>query len=369
MTPTHPSTPHSEILIIGGGINGLLTAKQFIEAGHQVSILDQSQVGQESSWAGGGILLPLYPWRQDNAITQLVIRSLAIYPELSEDLRESTGIDPEWYACGLLISANPDIEKATNWCKNNNIEFETNCLNRFQDFNVQIENPLWLPQIAQARNPRLIRSLKNHLEKKGVSFFENQSIKELKIQNKKIEAVVTHQYTFQAEQFVLATGAWTDKFFDQFLADCNQQIKIKPMKGQMLLFDAEPDTLSHMILAGDRYLIPRRDGKILAGSTVEDMDFNKTPTEEAKQQLTQFALDLFPKLRQFNISHHWAGLRPGTKNGVPYVGLHPEINNLSINAGHFRNGLVMAPASAQLLADLVLNRKPCVNPEPYQIKP
>jgi glycine oxidase len=135
----------------------------------------------------------------------------------------------------------------------------------------------------------------------------------------------------------------------------------------MLLFDARPDTLPHMILDNDHYLIPRRDGKILVGSTVEQAGFEKQTTDQAKQDLHQFATRLLPALKQYPICAHWAGLRPGTPNGVPYIGFHPDLDNLSINAGHFRNGLVMGPASARLLADLILQRAPQVNPVAYSV--
>jgi glycine oxidase len=135
----------------------------------------------------------------------------------------------------------------------------------------------------------------------------------------------------------------------------------------MLLFDAKPDLLNHIVLEGDHYLIPRRDGKILAGSSVEYTGFDKSVTEAMKTQLYDFATRLLPALKNFPVSKHWAGLRPGTEHGIPYITIHPEIENLSINAGHFRNGLTMAPASAQLLADLILKRPPQVNPAPYQL--
>jgi len=135
----------------------------------------------------------------------------------------------------------------------------------------------------------------------------------------------------------------------------------------MLLFDAKPETLRTMVLDKDQYLIPRRDGKILAGSTVEQDDFNKSTTAEARDQLTEFALRLMPALKNAPLIHHWAGLRPGTEHGIPYIDKHPEICNLSINAGHFRNGLVMGPASAQLMVDLILGRPTAVAPDPYQL--
>jgi len=122
-----------------------------------------------------------------------------------------------------------------------------------------------------------------------------------------------------------------------------------------------------MVLDGDQYLIPRRDGKILAGSTVEQDNFNKNTTIAAKDRLTEFALTLLPTLKNAPLTHHWAGLRPGTEHGIPYIDKHPEISNLSVNAGHFRNGLIMGPASAQLMVDLILNRPTAVAPEPYKL--
>ncbi|MCK5905761.1 MAG: FAD-dependent oxidoreductase, partial [Gammaproteobacteria bacterium] len=143
--------------------------------------------------------------------------------------------------------------------------------------------------------------------------------------------------------------------------------EVSPVKGQMLLFDAKPDTLPYMILDNNHYLIPRRDGKILVGSSVEHSEFDKSTSTEIKGLLFSFATELFPTLKDFPLCKHWAGLRPGTKQGIPYIDKHPEIKNLAINAGHFRNGLVMGPASAQLMADLILDRQPCVDPEPYSL--
>jgi glycine oxidase len=170
------------------------------------------------------------------------------------------------------------------------------------------------------------------------------------------------------DQLVVSAGAWTGQLFARLFPNQPESYapNIVPVKGQMLLFEARPDTLRHMVLDEDRYLIPRRDGKILVGSSVEHNLFDKTPSVEVHDKLKDFAVALMPSLKQFPIIKHWAGLRPGTEHGIPYIGRHPEIGNLFINAGHFRNGLAMGPASAELLADLILNRTPRIAPEPYQ---
>lgn len=361
-------TTTPDITIIGGGIIGLLTARELIKAGATVTIIEKNELGRESSWAGGGILLPLYPWRQPDAISRLVIQSLKLYPALASQLTDETGIDPEWNPCGLLIVKNPDITAAVTWCDANAIVYRPAGEDFFNMLNTMPDQPLWLPEIAQARNPRLVKSLKQDLINKGATLIEHCELTAVTREKNRITAINTTSGQFAVNQLIITAGAWTGQLFRQFFPDSvGYSPKIAPVKGQMLLFDAQPETLSYMVLDGDQYLIPRRDGKILAGSTVEQDDFNKTTTTEARDRLNAFALNLLPPLKNFPVIKHWAGLRPGTEHGIPYIDRHPEIGNLFINAGHFRNGLAMGPASAQLMADLVLERTTQVGPEPYKL--
>ncbi len=358
----------SDFTIIGSGINGLLTARELIKAGATVTVIEKNQLSKEASWAGGGILLPLYPWRQAQAITELVKISIKLYPALNNELLSETGIDPEWTPCGLLITKNPDFLLAQEWCTNNQISFQPGTETQLMPFHTDTQNPIWLPEIAQARNPRLLAALLDDLSSKKVTFIEYCSLQNIHTTNNHIEAILTSKGKIAVNQLILTTGAWTGTLWQDLFSSSETNLpEIYPVKGQMLLFDAQPGLLSHMILDNDRYLIPRRDGKILAGSTVETAGFDKHVTNDAKQQLYDFATRLFPPLAEYPVTHHWAGIRPGTQHGIPYIDQHPELDNLFINAGHFRNGLVMAPASAQLLTDLVMNHKTSIDPAPYQL--
>ena len=356
-------TTISDITIIGGGIIGLLTAREFIKAGRTVTVIEKNLLGQESSWAGGGILLPLYPWRQAEAITRLVIRSLELYPHLANELLNDTQIDPEWNPCGLLITKNPDIDAAVSWCKTNHIPYRTESDDLFTELNTAPLNPLWMPSIAQARNPRLVRSLKQYLINHGCDLREHLCLTAIEHDKQRVNAINTSADKFAVNELIIASGAWTGQLFEQFIG--SSVPNIAPAKGQMILFDAKPDTLRHIVLDNDQYLIPRLDGKILAGSTVEQDGFNKSTSKDAYDKLSNFAHSLLPTLQNYPIIKHWAGLRPATEYGVPYISRHPTLSNLSINAGHFRNGLVMGPASAQLMVDLILNRPTAVDPQAY----
>ncbi len=360
-------TQDLDILIIGGGISGLLTAHELQMAGRQVSIIDKSIAGQESSWAGGGILLPIYPWRQPGAISDLVIASLETYPRLSRELHIATGIDPEWQRCGMLICKNPDYARAVDWCVSRHVRHLPAPDDMLANLATECDQPLWLPDIAQARNPRLLKSLKAFLLQQGVRFIEQTPVATVEIRQRKLISINTGQQQLKPEQVILCAGAWTAELLNQWLPQATARLHIQPVRGQMLLFDATPATLAHMILDNDHYLIPRRDGKILAGSTVEQAGFEKTTTQEAKNNLYRFATRLLPDLENYPVCAHWAGLRPGTPDGIPYIGFHPDLDNLSINAGHFRNGLAMGPASAKLLADLILQRPSLIDPAAYSL--
>ena len=355
----------TDITIIGAGISGLLTAREFCQAGATVTLFDQQQVGKESSWAGGGILLPLYPWRQSPAITQLTLQSLKLYPQLSQQLINNTHINPELINSGLLIPKNPDIESAVTWCKQYHFDYQAADNQHFEGFNTRLENPLWLPAIQQARNPRLLKGLKQELLQSGVQFIEGSQLTALRTQQREIYQIITSSGNYPVKQLILTTGAWSGKLSEQLFPQ--NPLEIKPVKGQMCVFDVPIGLLKPMILDGDKYLIPRADGKILVGSTIENQGFDKQTTDDARHQLQAFATNLLPELKNCPIIHHWAGLRPATQQGIPYIAYHPDFDNLSINAGHFRNGLAMGPASAQLLFELITRKSTTLDATPYQL--
>jgi glycine oxidase len=142
-------------------------------------------------------------------------------------------------------------------------------------------------------------------------------------------------------------------------------LPVEPVKGQMILLRPESRLVNSIVLSAGRYLIPRRDGHLLVGSTLEYSHFDKATTEEALQSLLESALSLVPGLRSSPVLRQWAGLRPGAPNGIPYIGRVAPFSNLSINAGQYRNGLVLAPASATLLTDILTGSPEEIDPRPY----
>lgn len=358
----------ADYLVIGGGLIGMLTARELALAGHKVRLLERGKVGRESSWAGGGILSPLHPWRYPDEVTALAAWGQPRYPEVAKELQEQSGIDPQWVRSGLLMLDTSQREEALAWAGRHRYPMDLltgeavrRCEPALRES--AAAEALFMPEVAQVRNPRLLQAARGSLEVLGVSLTEGCEVTGLKIFGDRVHGVSTSMGEFEAGNVIVAGGAWTARL----LAGTGINMPVRPVRGQMLLFDAEPGAVNRIVLDGDRYVIPRRDGKVLVGSTVEEAGFVKETTDEAFETLKAAALALIPRLADYPVAHHWAGLRPGSPRGVPYVGPHPELRGLYVNAGHFRNGVVLGLASARLLADLVLGREPALDPAPYAL--
>ncbi|MDO9064644.1 MAG: FAD-dependent oxidoreductase [Sulfuricella sp.] len=330
-----------DFLIVGGGVIGLSSALELARQGATVAVLERGVCGAESSWAGGGILSPLLPWDYSSAVTDLTQLSCRLFPEWVTRIADVSGVDPEYRVSGMRVMPPFDAERAVPWCAGHGVRLE-------QDGEV-----LWLPDVAQVRNPRLIKALRLALERMGVRIVEHTEVTGIVATEDRVERLDTTVGPFAAERYVVAAGAWSKKL----LGKRGVQLDIKPVRGQMLLYRAQPGMLRHIILQNGTYLIPRDDGHILAGSTLEDVGFDKATTEEARVALHARALGMLPQLAQAEFIKHWAGLRPGSPGNIPIIARHPQMENLYLNSGHFRYGVTMAPASAQILANRLFNRE------------
>ena len=355
----------TDIVVIGAGLIGMMCARELARAGARVTLLERGEAGRESSWAGGGILSPLYPWRYPDAVSVLARWSQQAYPTLVEALREESGIDPERLDSGLLILDAEEKAVARLWADRfgARLELRDSAGVRALEpaLGLAVAEALWLPEVGQVRNPRLTQALRGAVLRAGVELREHTEVRSLRIESGRVRGVETATGTIAAEQVVVAGGAWTAGL----LADTGLELPVEPVRGQMLLFRAAPDLLRHISLYQGRYVIPRRDGRVLVGSTLERVGFDKATTETARADLHQAALQLVPALADCPLEQHWAGLRPGSPSGIPCVGPHPHCAGLYLNVGHYRNGVVLGPASVRLLVDQLLGRPSFTAPEPY----
>lgn len=352
-----------DVVVVGAGIIGMMTARELARAGQRVLILERGAAGQESSWAGGGILSPLYPWRYPSAVSVLARWGHEHYEAICRDLLQTSGIDPEWVQSGLLVlNDEVELEEARNWAATYDMH-----LLHWRAAEVHASEPnlgyhgdaLWLPDIAQVRNPRMVKALARYCEVAGIEIRTGVEVTEFNVSAGQLRGLETSQGPVVTERVVLCGGAWS--------AGLVPGLAVEPVKGQMLVFAAEPGLVGKIVLADGRYVIPRRDGHVLVGSTLEHSGFDKATSDEARESLLETAFGLYPGLHDYPVERHWAGLRPGSPQGIPTIGPHPTILGLYINAGHYRNGVIIGAASARLMADLILGREAVVAPTPYAL--
>ena len=357
----------SDILIVGGGIIGMLTARELSLAGMQVTVVEQGEAGHESSWAGGGIVSPLYPWRYPAAVSALAKWGQAFYPELIAEIKDATGIDAELIQSGLLM-LDDEPEKALEWA----VKWSPNLqlIDKNEVYEVEPEvaeacignkKAIWMPDIRQVRNPRLVKAMKQYLLKCGVQFLEQTEVTGFTQNANQITGIKTNKGELKADKVLVAGGAWSANLLKNIAIN----IDVEPVKGQMILFKSEPNKIKRIVLSHDRYVIPRKDGRVLVGSTLEHTEFDKATTITAKNELVDEAYRITPCLKEAEVEHHWAGLRPGSNTGVPYICAVPEVEGLYLNTGHYRNGIVLGAGSARLAADIILNRENTLNSSAY----
>jgi glycine oxidase len=348
------------VLVVGGGIAGLASAWELARAGARVTLIERREIGRESSWAGAGILSALLPWDYRRPVNRLINASLARFPAWIEALRQASTTDPEYRRTGMLVLPPFDAAAADAWLNEHALGTE-GLPPAVADALPDALAGLWLGHVAQVRNPRILRALREACVGAGVDIQEMREATGLRSLGERVTGVVTEAGLWRADDYVLTTGAWSA----QLLGTLSTSLPVRPVRGQMLLYAATPERLPCIVYRDGAYLVPRADGLILAGSTLEDTGFDKSTTEQAYADIRAFAEALLPDLAGSEPVRHWAGLRPGSPDNIPVIARHPVLTNLYLNAGHFRYGVTMAPASAALLADLMLGRRPEIDPAPY----
>ena len=364
---------HADTIIVGAGIAGLSLAYELASAGQKVRVLDRNAAGRGASWAAAGILPAVCrSGDEHDDFERLRTHSWKMYPEWIDRIHGESSIDPEYQATGGLHIATSRGEMvslkvaAAQWQSDGldvqSIESASELASREPVLKSSFEQGLvhggyFLPDECLVRPPTLLRALLEANRKKGVAVEEGVEVHEWvrAADNRgRIVSLRTSAGEFAAGQFCISAGAWSSKIG----AGLGLRFEVEPWRGQMVLFKSQPGLIQSVINEGPNYLVPRIDGHVLAGSTVEEVGFDQSITDEAIGQLTRFAESLIPELNHSAIKKTWAGLRPGSGDGVPLIGRTNAIENLFISTGHFRSGVFLAPATATFLSQLMLGESP-----------
>jgi glycine oxidase len=361
-----------DVVIVGGGVIGLSIAYVLAREGVRATLFDRRELGREASWAGAGMIPPAAERPAASAMSLLRSRSARLYPEWSAALKEETGIDNE-YRCNGGVDVAWTIEDeqtlratAGRW-RTEGITYERLAADDFRRvepaLNPELRAAYFLPDRAQIRNPRHLRALAKAAEMRGVVLRPGEAVVGFVAEGGQVAAVETENDRIPCGCAVVAAGAWSESL----LGSMGIAIATPPLKGQIVLLRGERPMLRRIVEHGKNYLVPRSDGRILVGATEEDAGFDTRPTSAGVHELLEEAIRLCPPLAKAEVELAWAGLRPGSVDTRPYIGPAPGYRNLFIATGHKRAGLQLSPATAEIVADLVLGRTPSLDISPFRV--
>lgn len=348
------------ILIAGGGIIGLSIARSLRQAGASVTVIERGRCGEEASWAAAGMLSPQAETKEGDPLLDVMLASRDLYPRLADALLEENGIDIELDRRGTLYFAFNDddaqyLRTRYEWQTAAGLPVEmlsADEARRTEPFaSPSVRSALYFPEDWQVDNRKLLAALIRYAELNGIEMIENTSVTALEITSGHVTGVETSSGARSADQVVLTTGAWTSLIK---LGGITLPFKVEPVKGQMLLFRTAKRLFDHIIYSLRGYLVPRADGRVLAGSTSEFTGFDRSVTELAVSEIRAMAVEISPNLASLIPVDHWSGLRPMAPDGLPVIGSIAGIRGLTVATGHYRNGILLAPLTAAIVADKLL---------------
>ena len=350
----------ADVIVVGGGVIGLSVARALAHKGvGKVVIIERGQLGKEASFAAAGMLAPQAEANEADDFFKLCCRSRDLYPTFASELFAETGIDIELDKTGTLYCAfsehdQQEIERRYDWQQQAGLLVEQltaqEALELEPNIAPNLREALKFPADIQVENRQLLLALIAANQKLGVKSYPETTVDSLEVQRGRIAGINTSRGFLSARKVIIASGAWTS-FIK--LENASPQISIEPVRGQMVCYQTEPAIAHHVIYSPRGYVVPRRDGRLLAGSTTEEVGFMKEVTETGLQLIRANAHEIAPALSRLAPVDSWAGLRPRAIDELPVLGKASETEGLHFATGHYRNGILLAPLTGELIAGLI----------------
>ncbi len=350
----------ADVVIIGGGVIGLTIARALALRGvRDVCLVERAGLGAEASSAAAGMLLPQVEANAADDFFTLACRSRDLYPSFAAALREETGIDVELDTTGTLYLAltehdQEEIEKRYTWQTRAGLSVELLGAREARELEPCISEAtfgaLRFPKDIQVENRRLLSALANSVNKLGVTIVTETSVDSLIIENNRLTGVQTSRGSINCSIAVVAAGTWSS-----FIKSPVPIPSIEPVRGQMVCLEAKPQLTRHVINSPRGYIVPRQDGRLLAGSTSERAGFAKYVTAGGISTILRNAQEIAPAISSLRIVDTWTGLRPYAADGLPVLGPCDEIDGLFYATGHYRNGILLAPLTGELISEQIVS--------------
>ncbi len=353
-------TQRYDAAIIGGGVIGCSIAWRLANAGMRVAIIERGEIGREASWAAGGMLAPLAEANKANAFFDLAVASRAMYASFADELREVSGIDIEYRTEGTLYLALTDedeseLEHRWQWQHEAGLnikKLKADCVLKLEpSLNPKLRWALKFPDDHQVNSRQLMAALEAALAKSNVEILAHTEVDEILQAGNQIIGVATSRGEVKANSVIIAAGSWSG------LLHSKLKSHVEPIHGQMIALEMTETALNHVVYSSRGYLIPRLSGIVIAGATTEKIGYEKMNTAGGISAIVEKAVEIVPRASALKINEMWSGLRPGSSDELPILGADPEINGLVYATGHYRNGILLTPITAQAISEFVLNGK------------
>ncbi|NUN66458.1 glycine oxidase ThiO [Pseudanabaena biceps] len=333
----------TDILVIGGGIIGLSTAIALSQRGAKVTIVERDICGKGATWAAAGMLAPEAECLE-GSLLEFGLRSREMYPQWISSLMRLSGLDCGYWCCGIIAPIFSERDRLVLSQHPKYID-KSQSHQRQSGLGDSILGSLWLPEDGQVSNRKLAQALITAARALSIKILEGVTVYEIARDRDRVTHLETSAGKLQSDRYVLATGAWTRSLL---------ALPIKPIKGQMLsVFDGDRK-LQKVIYAPNCYIVPRQDGTIVIGATVEDKGFAQGNTGAGIAQLLNNAIAVYPAIADMPITETWWGFRPHAPNEIPILGVS-DYENLILATGHYRNGILFAPITAKCVTDLIVD--------------
>ena len=364
----------NDCCIVGGGIIGLSLARERAGRGVKVRVLARGRGAETTSWAAAGIFPPAPLHAGISPADALTAWSDKLHRLWSKDLQAETGIDNGLLPSGSLHLARSATglqrlrAEAARWlARGTPADFLDRdgvlaCEPALGDGDDagEILGGMVLREEMQFRPSRHLDALERSCRNRGV-IIEEADVRRFVVRGTRVERAVTATGEISAGTWVLAAGSWTGGLASAF----GLALDTRPIRGQIVLLRLPRPLITRIVNRGLDYLVQRPDGRLLVGSTLEDVGFDPTTTPDTVTRLLGVARSLLGELLGSVVERSWAGLRPGNVDGLPSIGPIPELDNAFLSAGHFRAGLHQSTGSAVLLADLMTGHAPHLDPAPF----
>lgn len=351
-----------DAIVIGGGVNGCAVAYNLAKRGKRVVLLEKDRIGSKSSGAAAGMIAAQTELDEDGPLFSLARKSRSMFKNLAIELREVSGVDIELVDKGMykvalteeqeeelkgIIQIQTRLGEKAEWLTASELRLKEPALS------TEVRGAMYVPKDGHVSAPQLTLAFASSAATLGAEVKEFIDVYSIEYENGQVKGVRTNEGLFSSENIIVCTGAWSKKLVEH----TEIEIDAYPVKGECFSVKTHKPLVTGSIFSHGCYIVPKKGGRVIVGATVKPHTFDQKVTIDGVSTLMEKAIKLVPEIANAEWEKAWAGIRPQTGDGLPYIGEHPTIQGLFIATGHFRNGILLAPVTGELLADYV-ERKP-----------